>query len=132
MWLSTGVEESNTAIDMISRVGARLHAAEMAFYDLICDVFLHGSLAIRDGVYNVLQRDYLYRVWIIQEVVPAQRLCVIVGARKAPLEVFDYTFTALWWWKRVGRPNDPEWKHFFRGLSGTLYPPKTMIARLNR
>ncbi|WYZ35432.1 hypothetical protein EsH8_X_000079 [Colletotrichum jinshuiense] len=165
LWLGPGCQESNMVMDVVSRVGARLHAAgalefdrdwskvskareyveicldsdsnhiedaselELALYDLVCDFLSHGSSTMRDGVENVLKRDYWHRIWIVQEVVLARQSLVMVGTRKASLEVFDATFTALWWCKGIVPPDDPRRKHHFSGLSGTLYPPQAIIVR---
>ncbi|KAK2015139.1 HET-domain-containing protein [Colletotrichum eremochloae] len=167
MWLGPGCEGSNMVMDMISRFGARLHAAgafelsahrcraskarryvesrlhsdsthvqdvselDLAVYDLSCN-FASGSPVMRDGLRNVLQRDYWHRVWIIQEVVLARRLCVMIGTRKVLLEEFQATLEALWWCRGLNRPDDPAWKGLFYGLSGTSYPPQAIKARSYR
>ncbi|KAK1957497.1 HET-domain-containing protein [Colletotrichum sublineola] len=164
MWLGPGCEGSNIVMDIISRFGARLHAAgaleppsdrcratkarqyvalrlhsdsthlqdvselDLAVYDLICN-FSSRSLAMIDGLCNVLQRDYWHRVWIIQEVVLARRLCVMIGTRKVLLEEFDATLEALWWCRGLNRPDDPVGRSLFTDLSGTSYPPQAIKAR---
>jgi hypothetical protein len=80
-----------------------------------------------------LQRDYWHRIWIIQEVALAKEALVVVGTKSVSLELFDATFTAIWYCMRSGlRRKHPDWYGFCKTLSVTLYAIKSLYIRHHR
>lgn len=99
-------------------------------YDLLNEDALRALSPLKIGIRNILQRDYWHRIWVIQEVVLAKKALVVAGTKSVLLDIFDATFTAIWYCIDL-RPNlmRPEWEGFGRGLEGTLYRIKSLDIR---
>ncbi|KAL9622166.1 MAG: hypothetical protein Q9160_003509 [Pyrenula sp. 1 TL-2023] len=80
------------------------------------------SSILYEGINDVLQRDYWHRIWIVQEIALAKEAFVLCGERSVHLDVFDATFTSIWYCLQSGsRRISPQYDRFGFGLSGTLY-----------
>ncbi|KAF4948552.1 hypothetical protein FGADI_9547 [Fusarium gaditjirri] len=100
------------------------------FCDLLNEHALLAPSPLITGISNILQRDYWHRIWIIQEVALAKEALVVVGTKTVALEVFDATFTAIWYCMRSGlRRMHPEWYDFCKSLSIILYEIKSLYIR---
>ncbi|RKK17927.1 hypothetical protein BFJ66_g16448 [Fusarium oxysporum f. sp. cepae] len=109
-------------------------ASESKLGPFFCDLLNEDALLVPSplitGISNILQRDYWHRIWIIQEVALAKEALVVVGTKSVSLELFDATFTAIWYCMRSGlRRMHPEWYGFCKDLSITLYEIKSLYIR---
>ncbi|KAF5676186.1 heterokaryon incompatibility protein [Fusarium heterosporum] len=100
------------------------------FWDLLNEDALLAPSPLINGISNILQREHWHRIWIIQEVALAKEALVVVGTKSVSLELFDATFTAIWYCMRSGlRRMHPKWYGFCKGLSITLYEIKSLYIR---
>ncbi|KAF4441570.1 heterokaryon incompatibility protein [Fusarium austroafricanum] len=102
------------------------------FCDLLNEDALLMPSPLITVIINILQRDYWHRIWIIQEVVLAKEALVVVGTKSVSLELFDATFTAIWYcmrsdvlWEPAAAPGRPHYsatdpRDILYGLLGIL------------
>lgn len=82
------------------------------------------------GINDLLQRDYWHRIWIVQEIALAKEAFIMCGERIVQLEVFDATFTSIWYCLQSGiKLIDQEYDRFGFGLSRTLYRINALETR---
>ncbi|KAF4995280.1 hypothetical protein FGRMN_5245 [Fusarium graminum] len=100
------------------------------FWELLNEDALLAPSPLITGIRNILQRDYWHRIWIIQEVTLAKEALVVVGTKSLSLELFEATFTAIWYCIRSGlRLMHPKGDGFCKGLSLILYEIKSLYTR---
>ncbi|KAF4414958.1 heterokaryon incompatibility [Fusarium acutatum] len=109
-------------------------ASESKLGPFFCDLLNEDALLVPSplitGISNILQRDYWHRIWILQEVALAKEAHVVLGTKSVSLELFDATFTPIWYCMRSGlRRMHPEWYGFCKGLSINLYEIKSLYIR---
>lgn len=91
------------------------------------------SVLLIEGIWDILQRDYWHRVWIIQEIALAKDALVLCGIKRVLLEVFDATFTAVWYCVRAGMKSINQYYQGFGGnLWANLYKINAIATRRKR
>ncbi|KAH8783438.1 heterokaryon incompatibility protein-domain-containing protein [Diaporthe sp. PMI_573] len=141
IWLGLGCAESDFAMDFVSRLGPTALACDAAILwnnttmkeEVSCyiekrvasqdfDDALRAPSLLKAGISNILMRDYWHRIWTFQELALSKEAVVSVGTRSVALEIFDATFTAIWYCLKSRLYSMcPKWEQFGSGLGLNLY-----------